>query len=56
MLRRLRAWLTRRKRPETGGAPPDQERSSGEDAVETAEGVTAEATPSHMTRVKTDRL
>ena len=56
MLERLRAWLTRRKRAETGGGPPDEERSSGEDAVETTEGVSAEATPSNMTRVKTDRL
>ena len=56
MLRRLRAWLMRRKGPESGGAPADDERSSGEDAVETAERVAAEATPSNMTRVKTDRL
>ena len=56
MLRRLRVWLTRPKRPETGAAAPDEERSSGEDAVETAEGVAAEATPSNMNRVKTERL
>ena len=56
MLRRLRAWLTRPKHPEESGPPPAEERASGEDAVETAEGVAAESTPSNMNRVKTDRL
>ena len=56
MLRRLRAWLMRPKRRDSGSGSPAEERSSGEDAIETAEGVAAEATPSKMTRLKTDRL
>jgi len=54
MLRRLRAWLTRPKGKEARVAA--EERSSGEDALETADRAAAEATPSGMPRVKTDRL
>ena len=47
MLRRLTCVADATKGPESGGAPADDERSSGEDAVETAERVAAEATPSN---------
>jgi hypothetical protein len=57
MFGRLRAWLTRagigRQPPPL---PPDEDRSSGEDARATIEGVGAEATPSRMNRLKTERL
>jgi hypothetical protein len=57
MLQRLHAWLAGRKGPKSdSGEAPAEDRSSGEDAVETAEEVAAESTPSNMTRVKTDRL
>ena len=56
MLQRLRAWLGRPEPESSGAAPPDDDRTSGEDAVDGLEDEAAEATPSNMTRVKTDRL
>jgi hypothetical protein len=54
----FRDWITKlrkRKRVEQE-RPEPEERSSGEDAIATAEDEAAEATPSGLTRVKTDEL
>ena len=54
----FRDWITKlrkRKRIEQEGPEPE-DRSSGEDAIATAENEAAEATPSGMPRVKTDEL
>jgi hypothetical protein len=57
MFRRIRAWLARARPQRAPSAVlAEEERSSGEEAVATAEGVAAEATPSRMNRLKTDRL
>ena len=58
MLRGLRAKLWKRKREqrEARREPAVEDRSSGEDAIETAEDEAAEATPSGMPRLKTDKL
>jgi hypothetical protein len=58
MFGRMRAWLTRgrRNRAQAPPVPASGDRSSGEDAKATIEGVGAEATPSQMNRLKTDRL
>jgi hypothetical protein len=57
MFERLRAWLIpagiRRQPP---SLPPDEDRSSGEDARATIDRAGAEATPSRMNRLKTERL
>ena len=54
----FRDWITKlrkRKRVERE-RPEPEERSSGEDAIATAEDEAAEATPWGMPRVKTDEL
>jgi hypothetical protein len=54
----LRAKLWRRKleQQEARNEPAVEERSSGEEAIETAHEEAAEETPSGMTRLKTDNL
>jgi len=54
----LRAKLWRRKleQQEARSEPAVEERSSGEEAIETADEEAAEETPSGMTRLKTDNL
>ncbi len=58
MLRGLRARLWKRKGEELEGRrePPVEDRSSGEDALETIEDEAAEATPGGMPRLNTDEL
>jgi hypothetical protein len=56
MLQRLRAWLGRDEPEVSVAAPPDDDRTSGEDVLEGLEDETAEATPSDMNRLKTDKL
>jgi hypothetical protein len=58
VLSRLRAKLSRRKlkQQEARSDPPVDERSSGEEAIETADEEAAEEAPSGMTRLKTDNL
>ena len=58
MLSGLRAKLSRRKHEQQEGRsdPAVEERSSGEEAVETADEEAAEEAPSGMTRLKTDKL
>ncbi len=58
MLSGLRAKLWRRKveQQEARSAAAMEERSSGEEAVETADREAAEQAPSGMTRLKTDNL
>ena len=54
----FRDWITKlrkRKRVEQE-RPEPEERSSGEDAIATAVDEAAEATPSGMPRLKTDKL
>ena len=54
----LRAKLAKREQEqeEAGRRPAVEDRSSGEDAAETAEDEAAEATLSGMPRLKTDKL
>jgi hypothetical protein len=52
----MRTWLRTRRQPGEAPAAPLEERSSGEDAVQTAQQTAAEAAPSGQPRVKTDRL
>jgi hypothetical protein len=58
VLKGLRAKLWKRKREQREGRrePAVVERSSGEDAIETAEDEAAEGAPSGMPRLKTDEL
>ena len=58
MLGGLRAKLWRRKveQQEARSAPAVNERSSGEEAIETADEDAAEEAPSGVTRLKTDNL
>ncbi len=55
MLERMQSWFRRRRRREAAANVPE-ERSSGEEAVATVAGASAEATPSGMPRVKTEKL
>lgn len=55
MRERIHAWVSRQKRRRARPGQP-RERASGEEAIGTTAGVTAEATPSGMPRVKTERL
>jgi hypothetical protein len=54
----LRAKLSRRQlvQQEARSEPAVEERPSGEEAIETADGEAAEEAPSGMTRLKTDNL
>jgi hypothetical protein len=52
----LRAKLWRRKLEEARSEPTVEERSSGEEAIETADEEADEEAPSGMTRLKTDNL
>jgi hypothetical protein len=54
----LRAKFSRRQheQPEGRSDPAVEDRSSGEDAIETADEEAAEEAPSGMTRLKTDNL
>ena len=58
MLSGLRAKLSRRKheQQEARSEPAVEDRSSGEDAIETGDEEVAEEAPSGMTRLKTDYL
>ena len=58
MLSDLRAKFWRRKleQREARNEPAVEERSSGEEAIETADEEAAEEAPSGMTRLKTDKL
>jgi hypothetical protein len=58
MLRGLRArfWRRKREQREARRELPVEERASGEEALETVEEEAAEATPSGMPRLKTDKL
>jgi hypothetical protein len=58
MFSRLRAKLWRQKleQQEARNDPAVEERSSGEEAIETADEEAAEEAPSGMTRLKTDNL
>jgi len=51
---RMRIRIRRRRR--TPAPPRDEERASGEEAIDSREASEAEATPSHMNRLKTFRL
>ena len=52
----LRAKLWKRKQQEARSEPAVDERSSGEEAIETADEDAAEEAPSGVTRLKTDNL
>ena len=59
VLRGLRARLRKQEgdqQLEDRGKPPVEDRSSGEDALETIEDEAAEATPDGMPRLNTDEL
>ena len=58
MLSGLRAklWRRRLEQQEAGSDPAVEGRSSGEEAIETADEAAAEEAPSGMTRLKTDNL
>jgi hypothetical protein len=49
-------WLRRKRRRSTQVVSCDDERASGEEAIAGHEASAAEATPSHMNRLKTFRL
>ena len=53
---RAKLWKRKREQREARREPAVVERSSGEDAIETAEDEAAEGTPSGMPRLKTDEL
>jgi hypothetical protein len=53
---RLKRWKRKGDQQEVRRAPVEAGRSSGEDAIETAEDEAAEGTPSRMPRLKTDKL
>jgi hypothetical protein len=52
----MRKLITLGRRRPPAEPPRVVERDSGEEEVETREAREAEATPSHMTRLKTNRL
>jgi hypothetical protein len=54
----LRAKFSRRQpeQPEGRSDPAEEDRSSGEEAIETADEEAYEEAPSGMTRLKTDHL
>jgi hypothetical protein len=56
MLRRMRLWLSRRRRPQDAPAAHEEERASGTDALDSSAQAAAEAAPGGQPRVKTDRL
>ena len=51
-----RVWRRQDEELEAGREPPGEDRSLGEDALETIEDETAEATPGGMPRLNTDEL
>lgn len=53
---RVKFWKREGRSPESRGEPAVVDRSSGEDAIETADDEADEATPSGMPRLKTDNL
>lgn len=58
VLSALRAMFSRRQdeQPEDRSDPAVEDRSSGEDAIETADEEASEEAPSGITRLKTDHL
>jgi hypothetical protein len=53
---RAKFWRRKLEQREARNEPAVEERSSGEEAIETADEEAAEEAPSGMTRLKTDKL